>query len=137
MNIFWVLSLFLSTVGGVLMLLYALPLKNSWITKLSKLLYRFRAFLFCSAGIYVFLIIQEFSSMKHESMHKKDMEGNGAEFSRRSANLFRNQRNLYIVLIGLSIQLGLLIFIWQSHSMAKRYKNLVRQIRESQNEHHD
>lgn len=137
MQIFWILALAITAIGGsFLFLFFAFSLFSCgtrFAPKLAEFLFDIWVPILCCSGIFILLIIQIITSLTHDNHLYYDAKKNNDEnLFFYAASLFRTQRNLYILVLGLVVIFGNLVIAWQSHMWSKRNGHLQSRIRHAQ-----
>ena len=124
MNIFWILALSVTSVGIFLLVLFLLPLGTKFIQMVGRLVHKFWVANIMFSGVFVLLLVQELSATNQAAqMYKSKPTGTTGEFY-GAAELAKAQRNLYLVVLGLVVLLGLLLISWQVNSWTLRNEGL-------------
>ena len=124
MNIFWILALSVTSVGIFLLILFLLPLGTKFLQMVGRLVHKFWVANVMFSGVFVLLLVQELSATNQAAqMYKSKPTGATGEFY-GAAELAKAQRNLYFVVLGLIVLLGLLLISWQVNSWSLRNEGL-------------
>ena len=125
MNIFWILSLIISTFAVIFLIIFSIPFNNKKLYLIISFLYKFWIPILSCSGFYCFIIAQELVSIKY---YNKKTKINTDSLHFETANLFKAQRNFYLVLFGLILLVGILLIIWQVHSWYNRNEAIRNEI---------
>ena len=131
MNIFWLLSLIITTTASIFLFLFFISFFLPKGTKLSnfiaKIIFRLWIPILSLSGIFILLIVQEIGAINHVSQQYYQAKNGSASSDNLffyAAELFRTQRNFYISILGLLVLFSLLIISWQVHSWTKKNEQL-------------
>ena len=125
MNIFWILSLGISSLSGIFIILFLIPCGNKITNILSSFISRFTLYISCFLGLYVLLLFQEVTNIRG-SYNKKHLDTVNSLYW--TAEYFKYQRNMFLILLGLVLLVGLLLISWQSKKWATKNEELKRTI---------
>lgn len=114
MNPFWVLSLILTTIGVFFLLLFLVPFRTSTIQKIGSLVFKAWIPILSCCGVYVLLFSQEWNRVGHEQQKHHDAKLQGDEqYFYSTTEMFKAQRNIYIISFGLTVIVSLVVIAWQ------------------------
>ncbi|KAH0792766.1 hypothetical protein GPJ56_003389 [Histomonas meleagridis] len=129
MNIFWVLALAITLLCLSLLILIFISFLVPRIginiaNKIAQIVYRFKIQIMVTSCVFILLFAQELSVCRMTSKKRNNDHSQGDVFFFEASQLFKAQRNLYIVVFGITVQFGLLIVSWQINSWVKRNNGL-------------
>ena len=129
MNIFWVIALAITLLCLSLLILifisFLIPrigTKIAW--EIARIVYRFKIQIMVTSCVFILLFAQELAVCRSAAKKRNEDHSKGEVFFFEASQLFKAQRNLYIVIFGLTVQFGLLVVSWQINAWVKRNNGL-------------
>lgn len=126
MNIFWAIALGITSVGIVLLILLMLPLGIKYAQFLGRCLFKLWIPILSCSAVFGLLIAQEFSGASN-MVHLREFLASRDFYS--AAELAKGQRNLYLLILGLVVLIGVLLISWQVHTWTVRNEALREKLR--------
>jgi len=126
MSFFWLLSLATTSLGSACLVFFALPFGTKILKSFAGFLHKAWIPILALTGVYCLLIVQEGTSYRLARAKKDSPKGDNIQYE--AASMIKHQRNIYIVLLGLTVLIGLLLLVWQVHSWANRNDAVRRRI---------
>ena len=138
MNIFWVLALAITSIGGLFLAFFfiasIIPKGTKIAPKIGLIIFKVWIPILACSGIFILLLVQDIGAVRHNQrlyQNAKGGEGDDNLFF-HAAELFRVERNVYILILGLTVLIGVLLISWQAHSWSIRNSALQAKIQHAQ-----
>ena len=138
MNIFWVLALAITSIGGLFLAFFfiasIIPKGTKIAPKIGLIIFKVWIPILACSGIFILLLVQDIGAVRHNQrlyQNAKGGEGDDNLFF-FAAELFKVERNVYILILGLVVLIGVILISWQAHSWAVRNTALQEKIKHAQ-----
>jgi hypothetical protein len=120
MNILWYLLSAMLGIGAVILLVFLITSNTPLAPWLGKLFWRGRAPLSVIAAVYLLFIVNEFFSARHARERRESAKESQERSFFFLNEMFKAQRNMYLVISGLAVYLGILLISYQVQLWAAR-----------------
>lgn len=137
MNIFWVIALGITSVGGLFLTFFFIasifPRGTKIAPKIGQIIFKAWIPILACSGIFILLLVQNIGSIRHnQKLYQNAKNGDGDDnLFYFAAELFKVERNVYILLLGLVVLIGVLLISWQADSWSSRNSSLQQKLKKS------
>lgn len=138
MNIFWVIALGITSIGGLFLIFFFIasifPRGTRMAPKIGQIIFKAWIPILACTGIFILLLVQDMGNVRrNKKIYQNSKNGEGDEnLFYFAAELFKVERNVYILGLGLVVIIGVLLISWQSDSWSSRNSALQQKFKKSE-----